>query len=343
MAFSIFTAVILAILKGVPGDADDCAVAYKSYEGTKIPGAGGSLDGGATVEQVEKAAQQCETLCRSIPTAKAWSLHHFQAKECTCFSTVTKETAHAEYQSAKFCDCRLEHHKSLDSSSFALPAFCQTPGGEDKHSTGALPHGASCNLTCTGNYAGTPGVAECRARDWKTVGSRVVFKPQPRCHLNSTAVLYASIGGGLAAVLVLFLLLICCLRYKQKSAKRRDVHDRQVTMRQVRGGMGGGEGGEGEIEGEDMGVDRRKSYKKATGHLSMDEDCQVDLMMNGQPEGVVYANVDLTDARYQRHGRHDNAEPITTIGVPDGDPIYLEGHIANRSENDYIHVNGNRP
>jgi len=342
MAFSIYTAVILAILKGVSDAADDCSTVFEKFSGVPIRGVGGSLDtegGGTGVDQVEKAANECESICRKEPTAKGWGLLHFNAKECTCFETVESAKGDPAYQSAKFCDCQLEYHKSIfDSSSFALPAFCQTATGEDVHGRGVLPHGASCNLTCTGNYAGQPGVAECRARDWAKAGSRVVFKPQPRCHLNSTAVLYASIGGGLAAVLILFLLIVCCLRQKQKRNKRREEDDHHVTMRQVRGGGGGNE------EGNDIGVDRRKSYKKATGHLSMDEESrEVDLMINGQPEGIVYANVDLTDVHKQRQGRN-MAEPTTMIGIQDVDPIYLEGNIAtgNERNNDYIHVNENR-
>jgi len=322
MAFSIFTAVVLAILKGVSDAADNCETVFERFEGVTIPGAGGSLDiEGSAVDQSGKAAKQCQELCRAEPTAKAWGLLHFKAKECTCFQTVKEAEGDPSYMSGKFCDCLLEHHKNIyDSSSFALPAFCQTATGEDVHARGVLPHGASCNLTCTGSYVGTPGVAECRARDWKTVGSRVILKPEPNCRLNSTAVLYASIGGGLVAILILFLLLVCCLRSAQKRRKPHQDDDHEVTMRHVRGG---GRGGGGEHEGEEIGIDRRKSYKKATGHLSMDEteplseeSREVDLMINGQQEGVVYANVDFNDAhRLQLQQQRDMAGPTTMIGT----------------------------
>lgn len=342
MALLMFTTAALILLDGVSDAAVDshpeCAVLSKSFQGEEIPGAGDGFDvtgNWINSERQDKGFDDCMKLCRTYSEAKGFSLRWFKDQKCSCFKTVTGFDLSAEHKSSKFCDCDLQYHTSiLHSSSFALPAYCQLPGGDDVAPTSPLPHGATCNLTCAGSYVGTPGALECRARDWTTARERIVMAPEPRCHLNSTAVLYASIGGGIVAVLILFLLLVCCLRQKQRKEKQRAEKARkQVIMRNARG------------DGEEIvdGVDRRKSYKKATGHLSVDEESrEVDLMINGRQDGIVYANVDLSDIHPQWQPRSTGA-PTTTIGAPDVDPIYLEGTMLNENEgNQYVVVDSNR-
>lgn len=338
MAFSICTAVILALLKGVSDAAvdseDDCSEKSTSFTGKEIDRAGRSFDTAGDWDQSKRQDRgylECTELCRKHPEAKAWSVRYFDNQKCSCFRTVTGSERSANHKSGKFCDCDLKYQPSF--SSFSLPAYCQLSGGDDVAPSSPLPHGATCNLTCTGSYVGTPGALECRARDWTEAGNRIVMAPEPRCRLNSTTVLYASIGGGIVGLLLLFLLLVCYLRQKQKKEKMRAEKNRQqVIMRNARG----------EEDGMD-GIDRRKSYKKATGHLSMDEESrEVDLMINGRQDGIVYANVDLSDPNPQRPSRNVGA-PITMIGAPDVDPIYLEGSILNENEgNQYVTVDNIR-
>lgn len=368
MTFSIFTLVILVLLKETSDAAVDttvCAEKSHKYEGEVIEGAGDKLDKEGDWEdshRQDRGIEECKELCRIEPNAKGWSLRYFQNQQCICFRTITKSQPDSEYKSNKFCECDLKYHSRIQhSSSFSKPAFCQSADGGDVASTSPLPHGATCNLTCTGSYVGTPGVLECRARDWKVAGPRIIMTPKPNCRLNSTAVLYASVGGGLAVALILFILLVCCLRQKQSRAKRRAEKDRQrVTMREAREGGGGG-AGEDAVDG----IDRRKSYKKATGHLSMDEESrEADFMINelqeglearygrqagvedgivGRQDDIVYANVGLKDHRSNPHrqGRNDGP-PITMIGAPDIEAIYLEGSLANENDrNQYIVVDKN--
>jgi len=340
MTFSIITAVILVLLKGVSDAADDsqCKEVTVSFKGEEIEGAGnslliGDLSDWQKSERQDRGALECMDLCLRHPEAKAWSLRWFQNQKCSCFRTVTDSDPSAEYKSGKICECDLSYHPGIrQSKSVALPAFCQSAGGADVPPTTALPHGATCNLTCSGSYVGTPGAFECRARDWAQAGSRIVMVPEPRCRLNSTTVLYASIGGGLVAVLILFLFLVCCLRAKQKREKTRAEKNRQVVMRNAKGD-------EETVDG----IDRRKSYKKATGHLSVDEESREgDLILNGRHDGIVYANVDLSDSHHQRQ-EQDVGAPVTRIGAPDIDPIYLEGSILNENEaNQYVTVDNNR-
>lgn len=348
MAFSLYTAVILVILKGVSDAADDCSqMRYIRFDGVEIPGAGDYLDiEGSDIEwaenkRVERAEEECKELCRLQPTAKAWSLEKAPNRKCSCFKIVKSDQISYTHHSGKFCDCDLKYHDSIiNAASYSLPGFCQSTSEGDKPSSGPLPHGATCNLTCDGSYEGVSGALTCRARDWTSAASRVIIDPEPECQLNPTAVLYASIGGGLMAFFLLFLVVVCCLRQKQTRGEEKK-HGR-VIMRSAPGGRDGRGGGVGE-EGIDGGVDRRKSYKKATGHLSVDEGCpEVDLMINGHQDRIVYANVDLKDVHRQQ--RREMAEPTTMIGLPDVDPIYLEGNIMNGNEekNEYIIVDDNQ-
>jgi len=335
MAFSIFSVVILALLKGVSDAAvdKDCQEVSNSFVGDKIEGAGSSFDttgDWSLSARQDRGITECTELCLNEPEAKGWSLRYFDNQKCSCFKTITDSKRDPTFKSGKFCQCDLKYHPSiLHSNSFSLPAYCQLPDGNDVAPTSPLPNGASCNLTCTGSYVGTPGALECRARDWKIAGNRIKMAPNPICRLNSTAVMYASIGGGLVAVLILFLLLVCCLRQKQR---REKMNAEKVVMRNARG-----------EEQVDAGIDRRKSYKKATGHLSMDEENrEADLMINGRQDGIVYANVSVGDQHPQRQKR-DIGAPITMIGAPDVDPIYLEGSIPNDyGGNQYVTVDNSR-